>query len=64
MHQRDQGEVVRNMRNTRKELHGELRIPLMEKLAEIMMVSGYPEDFRRGVIESAVACYERQVEAS
>ena len=30
----------------------------------MMMVSGYPEDFRRGVIESAVACYERQVAAS
>ena len=27
-------------------------------------VSGYPEDFRRGVIESAVACYEGQVAAS
>ena len=46
---------VTMLRNTRKELHGEQRIPLMEKLAETMMVSGYPEDFRRGVIESAVA---------
>ena len=55
---------VTMLRNTRKELHGEQRIPLMEKLAEIMMVSGYPEDFRRGVIESAVACYEGQVAAS
>ena len=50
--------------NTRRELHEELRVPLMEELAEMMMVSGYPEDFRRGVIESAVACYERQVAAS
>ena len=36
---------------------------MMEELAEMMMVSGYPEDFRRGVIESAVTCYERQVAA-
>ena len=52
------------LRNTRRELHVELRVPLMERLAETMMVSGYPEDFRRGVIESAVACYKRQVAAS
>ena len=55
---------VTMLRNTRRELHEELRVPLMEELAEMMMVSGYPEDFRRGVIESAVACYERQVAAS
>ena len=37
----------------------------MEQLAEtMMMMSGYPEDFRRGIIESAVACYEDQVAAS
>ena len=35
----------------------------MEKLAEIMMLSGYPEDFRRGVLESAVVCYKWQVAA-
>ena len=52
------------LRNTRERLHAELRVPLMEKLATTMMVSGYPEDFRRGVIESAVVCYERQVAAS
>ena len=28
------------------------------------MISGYPEEFRRGVIESAVKCYEDQVAAS
>ena len=55
---------VTMLRNTRQELHDELRVPLMEQLAETMMVSGYPEDFRRGVIESAVACYEGQVAAS
>ena len=55
---------VTMLRNTRQELHSELRVPLMEHLAKIMMVSGYPEDFRRGVIESAVVCYEKQVAAS
>ena len=38
---------VTMLRNTRRELHVELRVPLMERLAETMMVSGYPEDFRR-----------------
>ena len=55
---------VTMLRNTRQRLHEELRIPLMEQLAETMMISGYPEDFRRGVIESAVSCYEKQVAAS
>jgi hypothetical protein len=55
---------VTMLRNTRQELHTTLRIPLMEQLAKTMMISGYPEDYRRGVIQSAVACYEGQVEAS
>jgi hypothetical protein len=55
---------VTMLRNTRRELHHQLFIPLMEQLAVTMMVSGYPEDYRRGVIESAVACYQRQVAAS
>ena len=36
----------------------------MEQLAVTMMVSGYPEDYKRGVTESVVACYQRQVTAS
>jgi hypothetical protein len=55
---------VTMLRNTRREIHPQLRIPLMEQLAETMMISGYPEDYRRGVLESAVACYQRQVAAS
>ena len=55
---------VTMLRNTRRELHHQLFIPLMEQLARTMMVSGYPEDYRRGVIESAVACYQHQVAAS
>ena len=52
------------LRNTRPRLHATLRIPLMEGLAETMMLSGYPEDYRRGVIEPAVKGYEAQVAAS
>ena len=37
---------------------------MMEQLATKMMISGYPADFRRGVIESAVKCYEAQLAAS
>ena len=37
---------------------------MMEQLAIKMMISGYPADFRRGVIESAVKCYEAQLAAS
>ena len=55
---------VTMLRNTRRELHHQLFIPIMEQLARTMMVSGYPEDYRRGVIESAVACYQHQVAAS
>ena len=55
---------VTMLRNTRLELQEELRIPMMEHLAETMFISGYPEDFRRGVIESAVKCFEKQVAAS
>ena len=50
---------VTMLRNTRRELHKQLLIPLMEQLAETMMLSGYPEDFRRGVLEPVVACYQR-----
>ena len=55
---------VTMLRNTRQELHPELRVSLLEHLAEVMMLSGYPEDYRRGILESAVACYEAQVAAS
>ena len=55
---------VTMLRNTRERLHKNLRVPLLEQLAEVMMVSGYPEDFRRGILESSVACYDKQVAAS
>ena len=37
---------------------------MMEQLATKMMISGYPADFRRGVIEPAVKCYSAQLAAS
>ena len=52
------------LRNTRQKLHPELRRGLLEHLAEEMWMSGYPEDNRRGVIESVVKGYEKQVVAS
>ena len=55
---------VTMLRNTRQELHPELRVSLLEHLAEVMLLSGYPEDYRTGILESAVACYELQVAAS
>lgn len=55
---------VTMLRNTRPELHDELRVSLMEQLAIKMMISGYPADYRIGVIESAVKCYEAQLGAS
>ena len=44
---------VTMLRNTRRELHHQLFIPLMEQLGVAMMGSGYPEDFRREVIVSS-----------
>ena len=35
----------------------------MENLAEMMMISGYPEEFRAGVIQSAVIGYQRLASA-
>ena len=49
---------VTMLRNTRKELPYMLRVPRMEQLVKTMM------KFQRGVIESAVTCYEQQLAAS
>ena len=45
---------VTMLRNTRQRLHQLLRIPLMEQLAEKMMISGYPEDCRSDRVSSGV----------
>ena len=55
---------VTMLRNTRPKLHSELRVSMMEQLATKMMIFDYPADFRRGVIESAVKCYEAELAVS
>ena len=52
-------EGLRRLHNTCPALVQELKQELMEGLAEKMMVSGYPEEFRAGVIRDAVVGYER-----
>ena len=47
------------LRNTRPSLVQALRKELMESLAEMIMISGYPEPFRAGVVQSAVVGYQR-----
>ena len=52
-------EGLRRLRNTRPSLVPGLQKELMESLAEMMLISGYPEEFRAGVIQSAVIGYQR-----
>ena len=52
-------EGLRRLRNTRPSLVPALRKDLMESLAEMMMISGYPETFRAGVVQSAIVGYQR-----
>ena len=52
-------EGLRRLRNTRPDLVPTIKKELMENFAEKMMVSGYNERFRAGVIKSAVIGYER-----
>jgi hypothetical protein len=52
-------EGLRRLRNTRPSLVPGLRTELMEDLAETMLISGYPEEFRAGVVRDAVVGYKR-----
>ena len=56
-------EGPRRLRNTRPDLVQTMKQELMEGLAEKMMVSGYPEEFRIGVVRSVVVGFERLVAA-
>jgi hypothetical protein len=56
-------EGLRRLRNTRPDLVEERKAGLMEDLAETMLISGYPEEYRAGVLKAAVTGYQRQVEA-
>lgn len=55
---------IRRLRNTRPSLVPELRQDLMKDLAEMMLISGYPESFRANVIIAALRGYANQVSAS
>ena len=56
-------EGLRRLRNTCPALIPTLKQDLMEGLAEKMMLSGYPEELRAGVIRDAVVGYERLLAA-
>jgi hypothetical protein len=56
-------EGLRRLRNTRPALVEECKVEQMEDLAEMMLHSGYPEDYRAGVLQAALVGYQRQVEA-
>ena len=57
-------ESLRRLRNTRPRLVERHKVELLEDMGEMMLRSGYPEEFRAGVLESALVGYQRQVEAS
>ena len=48
-------EALRRLRNTRPSLVEANKVELLEEMGEMMMMrSGYPEEFRAGVLESAL----------
>ena len=53
---------IRRLRNTRLRLQEEVRSTLLEEWGESMMVSGYPKEYRKKAIQSAVVGYEKMVE--
>ena len=57
-------EGIRRLRNTRPRLVERYRKELLEDMAEMMLRSGYPEQYRAGVLQAVITGYERQVEAS
>ena len=57
-------ECLRRLRNTRPSLVEANKVERMEEAGEMMMRSGYPEELRAGVLESALVGYRRQVEKS
>ena len=57
-------EGLRRMRNTRPDKVEERKGKLLTDMAEGMMKSGYPEQYRREVLEASIIGYQRQVAAS
>ena len=54
-------EVIRILRNTKKELPDSVKNDLLSEFSLRMMMSGYSEKFRMEVISSGVAGYEKQL---
>ena len=57
-------EVVRILRNTKKELPDRVKNSFLSEFSLRMKESGYSERFRFEVISSGVACYEKQLARS
>ncbi len=55
-------EVIRILRNTKRELHKDLKTKYLSEFAWRMKESGYSAQFRQEVIECGVKGYEKQVE--
>ena len=56
-------EGLRRLRNTRPDKVNERKGRLLTDMAEAMMKSGYPENYRKEVLQLSVIGYERQIAA-
>ena len=57
-------EGLRRLRNTRPDMVQQRKGRLLTDMAEGMLKSGYPEEYRRDVLESSIIAYKKQVAAS
>ena len=55
-------EAIRRLRNTSRELPWDLKAQILSEFSNKMMISGYSEQFRLEVIQSAVRGFEKQCE--
>ena len=55
-------EAIRRLRNTSRTLPWDLKAKILSEFSNKMMISGYSEQFRLEVIQSAVRGYEKQLE--
>ena len=53
-------EAIRRLRNTSRDLPWELKAKILSEFSNKMMISGYSEQFRLEVIQSAVRGFEKQ----
>ena len=57
-------EALRRLRNVRPDKLVERKGELLTEMAEGMKRSGYPEDYRKEVLEASIVGYKKQVTAS